>query len=212
MNKKQHPTPDHQYIPHSYPGSHHMDKNNTLKFHVSFFFSLVKSNYGFVSNCILMSAGGKCNHSFVIWHIWNHFQPILILIGFESQITFWKMFIISSMQLSYQLTHWVILIYICIKNLGIIISPALRSWRGVYWFYLVRLSVCPPVERIMSALYPLQNLPDSFHIYTPYQAILEGESRVKFFFKFKNLKFWQILWIYNLDCLVLTWDPIWIRQ
>ena len=88
------------------------------------------------SNCNLMSAGTKCNHSFVIWHIWNHFQPILI--GFESQITFWKMFIISSMQWSYQLSYWDLLIYICIKKLGIIgLSNGLEpgSHQTITWTY-----------------------------------------------------------------------------
>ena len=37
----------------------------------------------------------------------------------------------------------------------------------------------------MSALYPLQYSPDLFHIYTPYQATLEGMLRVMFFFLFK---------------------------
>ena len=41
---------------------------------------------------------------------------------------------------------------------------------------------------------------DPFHICTSYQATSEGVSRVKFFWKFKNLNFWQFLKI----CLTLT--------
>ena len=34
--------------------------------------------------------------------------------------------------------------------------PAQRSWIGLYWFHLVRLSVCLSVEWIVSAMYLLQ--------------------------------------------------------
>ena len=52
--------------------------------------------------------------------------------------------------------------------------------RGVYWHYLVRLSVRPSVDRIVSAPYLQQYLPDPFHIYSSYQATSEGVSREKF--------------------------------
>ena len=42
--------------------------------------------------------------------------------------------------------------------------------RGVYWYHLVRLSVCPSVDRIVSALYLQQYSSDPFHICTSYQA------------------------------------------
>ena len=45
------------------------------------------------------------------------------------------------------------------------------------------LSVCPSVDRIVSALYLLQYSPDPFHIYTSYQANSEGVLCVKFFSK-----------------------------
>ena len=48
------------------------------------------------------------------------------------------MFIISSMQWSYQLTHWDLLIYICIKKLGIIgLSNGLEpgSHQTITWTY-----------------------------------------------------------------------------
>ena len=48
------------------------------------------------------------------------------------------------------------------------------------------LSVCPSVERIVSALI-------FFHICTSYQTNSEGVSRVMFVSKLKKLKFWQIL-------------------
>ena len=61
--------------------------------------------------------------------------------------------------------------------------------RGVYWYHLVRLSVCPSVDRIVSALYLQQYSSDPFHICTSYQATSEGVSRVMPVSKFKNLKF-----------------------
>ena len=76
--------------------------------------------------------------------------------------------------------------------------------RGLYWFHLVRPSVCPSVDRILSALYLQQYLPDPFHMCTSYQATSEGVSLVKFVSKFKNLKFWQILKICNFD-FVFFW-------
>ena len=59
--------------------------------------------------------------------------------------------------------------------------------RGVYWYHLVRLSVCPSVDRIVSALYLQQNSSDPFHICTSYQATSEGVSRVMTVSKFVNL-------------------------
>ena len=80
--------------------------------------------------------------------------------------------------------------------------------RGVYWFYLVRLSVCLSVclsvDRIVSSLYLQQYSSDPFHICTSYQATSAGVSRVKFVSPFKNLKFWQILKICNFD-FVFFW-------
>ena len=64
--------------------------------------------------------------------------------------------------------------------------------RGVYWYHLVRLSVCPSVDRIMSALYLQQYSSDPFHICTSYQATSESVSHVMPVLKFKNLKFWRI--------------------
>ena len=64
--------------------------------------------------------------------------------------------------------------------------------RGVYWYHLVRLSVCPSVDRIVSALYLQQYSSDPFHICTSYQATSEGVSRVMPVSKLKNLKFWRI--------------------
>ena len=49
------------------------------------------------------------------------------------------------------------------------------------------LSVCQSMDRIVSALYPLQYLPDPFHIYTSFQAISEGVSRVRSLFQNSNI-------------------------
>ena len=72
--------------------------------------------------------------------------------------------------------------------------------RGVYWYHLVRLSVCPSVrpsvcpsvDKIVSALYLQQYSSDPFHICTSYQATKEGVSHVMPVSKFINLKFWRI--------------------
>ena len=56
-----------------------------------------------------------------------------------------------------------------------------------------KMSVCPSVDRIVSALYLQQYSSDPFHICTSYQATSEGVWRVMFVSKFKNLKFWRIL-------------------
>ena len=66
-----------------------------------------------------------------------------------------------------------------------LIYPLLqRSWKGVYWFYVVRLSghlsVCMSVDGIMSTLYLQQYSLDPFYIYTFYQAASEGVSLAKF--------------------------------
>ena len=50
-----------------------------------------------------------------------------------------------------------------------------------------KMSVCPSIHRIVSALYLQQYLSDPFHICTSYQATSEGVSYVKFVTKFKNL-------------------------
>ena len=63
----------------------------------------------------------------------------------------------------------------------------------------VCLSVCPCVDRIMSALYLHQYSSDPFHICTTNQATLESVWHVMFVSKFKYLKFWQILLICNFD-------------
>ena len=57
----------------------------------------------------------------------------------------------------------------------------------------VCLSVCPFVDRIVSALYLEQYSSDPFHICTSYQATSEGVLHVMFVSKLKNLKFWRIL-------------------
>ena len=84
--------------------------------------------------------------------------------------------------------------------------PLQRSWKEGCTGFTLSLcpSVCPSVDRIMSALYLQQYLSDPFHICTSYQATSEGVSLVMFFRKFKNLKFWRILLICNFD-FVFFW-------
>ena len=76
-------------------------------------------------------------------------------------------------------------------------------------------SVCPSVDRILSALYLQQYSSDPFHICTSYQASSEGVSLVMFVSKLKKLKFWQILKIHNFDSvffwLGIQYDPtLWV--
>ena len=80
--------------------------------------------------------------------------------------------------------------------------PLQRSWKGgilVSPCPSVHLSVCPSVDRIVSALYLQQYSSDPFHICTSYKAASEGVSRVMFASKFKHLKFCRILKICNFD-------------
>ena len=66
-----------------------------------------------------------------------------------------------------------------------------------------RLSICLSVDKIVSALYLLQYLLDSFHIYTSYQATSEGVSRVSFgkLFKFVTLNLSCFDW--SIVCVIM---------
>ena len=70
------------------------------------------------------------------------------------------------------------------------IPPASTKLKGGYTG--ITLSVCPSVDRIVSALYLQQYSSDPFHICTSYQATSEGVLRVMPISKLKNLKFWRI--------------------
>ena len=72
-----------------------------------------------------------------------------------------------------------------------IIPPASTKLKGGYTGFT--LSVCPSMDRIVSALYFQQYWSDPFHVCTSYQATSEGVSCVTFVSKLKNLKFWRIL-------------------
>ena len=84
----------------------------------------------------------------------------------------------------------------------LIIPPASTKLIGGYTG--ITLSVCPSVDRIVSALYLQQYSSDPFHICTSYQATSEGVSRVMPVSKLKNLKFWRIFEICNFD-FVIFW-------
>ena len=77
-----------------------------------------------------------------------------------------------------------------------VIPPASTKLKGGYTG--ITLSVCPSVDRIVSALYLQQYSSDPFHICTSYQATSEGVSRVMPVSKLKNLV------IYNFD-FVFFW-------
>ena len=85
---------------------------------------------------------------------------------------------------------------------SLFIPPASTKLIGGYTG--ITLSVCPSVDRIVSALYLQQYSLDPFYICTSYQATSEGVSRVMSVSKFKNLKFWRIFKICNFD-FVIFW-------
>ena len=84
----------------------------------------------------------------------------------------------------------------------VIIPPASMKLKGGYTG--ITLSVCPSVDRIVSALCLQQYSLDPFHICTSYQTTSEGVSRVMPLSKFKSLKFWGIFKIFNFD-FVFFW-------
>ena len=75
-------------------------------------------------------------------------------------------------------------IWMALSWMKIIIPPASTKLKGGYTGFT--LSVCPSVDRIMSALYFQQDLSDPFHIYTSYQVIWKGVSLVMFVSKLKK--------------------------
>ena len=92
-----------------------------------------------------------------------------------------------------------------IMNTIVIITPLQRSWKGVFWFHLVCLSVCLSVDRIVSALYLQQYSSNPFHFLHILSSNFKSVA-CKACFKIKN--FWQILQICNFD-FVFFWPPIW---
>ena len=76
---------------------------------------------------------------------------------------------------------------------SIFISPASTKLKGGILVSLCP-SVCPSVDRIVSAVYLQQYSSDPFHNCTSYQATSEGVSRVKFVSKFTNFgKFFKLV-------------------
>ena len=76
-------------------------------------------------------------------------------------------------------------------TIGILVSPC-------------RLSICPSVDNIMSALYLPQYYPDPFHIHTSYQPTADGVSDANLFFTFQNLNFCQIFLLHDFVHYVLA--------
>ena len=81
------------------------------------------------------------------------------------------------------------------SNFEIVIPPTSTKLKGGYTGITlsvclsVRPSVCPSVDKIVSALYLQQFSSDPFHICTSYQATKEGVSRVNCNACFKIQKF-----------------------
>ena len=106
----------------------------------------------------------------------------------------------------YHINEWVNLSSNWSLNPTVIIPPLQRSWKGVYWYHLVRLSVCPSVDKIVSALYLQEYSSDPFHIRTSYQATSEGVSRVMPIIHLdSNLSWWH--WFHTTDTYCGGWYP-----
>ena len=93
------------------------------------------------------------------------------------------------------LTHWVLegmaVILRCNFQISVIDILSISSDTAARWMppdLIIRLSVCPSVDRIVSALYLQQYSSDLFHIYTSYQATSEGVSRE---YLLPNSKIWN---------------------
>ena len=73
------------------------------------------------------------------------------------------------------------------------------SWKGVNWFHLVHWSVCPSVDRIVSALSIFAGSLSYLHISSSnFRRCVTCKVT-----KLTNLKFWQILWICNFDSVIV---------
>ena len=75
----------------------------------------------------------------------------------------------------------------------IFIPPASTKLKGGYTG--ITLSVCPSVDRIVSALYLQQYSSDPFHICTSYQATSEGLLRVMPVQKFNMIQYDSMVWV-----------------
>ena len=119
---------------------------------------------------------------------------------------FWMSFFITGNRIFLNALLMVILISCLMLNFDY--NPRFNEVeRGVYWYHLVRLSVClsvrlsvrPSVDRIVSALYLQQYSSDPFHICTSYQATSEGVSRAMPVSKFNMIPIWiqydSMVWV-----------------
>ena len=85
-----------------------------------------------------------------------------------------------------------------------IILPLQWSWKGVYWFYLVRLFVRPSV-RLWTKSCPLCISNNTHRILVIFTHLIKQLHVCSlYFFKIQNLNFWQIIWFCNFD-FVLFW-------
>ena len=92
------------------------------------------------------------------------------------------------------IAHGILVSYLWLRETArwltsLLYPPASTKLKGGYTG--ITLSVCPSVDRIVSALYLQQYSSDPFHICTSYQATSEGVSHVMPVSKFKNLQFWR---------------------
>ena len=91
------------------------------------------------------------------------------------------------------------------RHATIIIPPLQLRWKGgilVSPCLSVHPSVCPSVDRMVSALYLQQYLSDPFHISISYQATTEGVLHVLFLTKliYSNENYWILISDFTETC------------
>ena len=92
----------------------------------------------------------------------------------------------------YLFKYWCLMAHKCVSELGRHLTPAQRSWRGVYWFHLIHLSICPSVDRIVSAMYLPQSvsylhfLSSQFRRCVAFKDLFAKLKRIGSFGKFFN--------------------------
>ena len=91
--------------------------------------------------------------------------------------------------------------------------------KGVYWFHLVCLSICPSVH-LWTESCPLCIFCNTCRIHFLCTHLIKQLQKVfhmyHFFSKFRSLKFWQILSICNFDFVKfdlgsnMNWSVVWV--
>ena len=143
--------------------------------------------------------------SFLDWNLLNFCSPITSVFIEKYYVFVWLRIMDKQDFAKFQFktdVEWMIYVVVSLAagmcwrfrvlwTVWLFIPPASTKLKAGYTGFT--LSVCPSVNRILSALYLQQYLSYPFHICTSYQATSEGVSCVTTVSKLKNLKFWRIL-------------------